>query len=62
LYTDEDIRQLCARVIKAQGPDFQSAIAELKVAFRGRIEDLSNFALATMLKVGRVGDSQSSTN
>jgi hypothetical protein len=60
LYTDEDIRKLCLKVLNAQGEEFYSAIGELRLAFRSRIENLSNFALATIFKVNRPGDSDSS--
>lgn len=56
MYTDEDIRRLCFKVLNAQGEEFHSAIAELRSAFRNRIENLSNFALATILGVPRPGD------
>jgi hypothetical protein len=62
LYNDEDIRRLCARALKTQGTEFQSAITELRVAFRYRVEDLSNYAWATLLKVGRAEDSNTNTN
>ena len=57
MYTDEDNRRLCLKVLNAEGEDFYSAIAELRSAFRNRIENLSNFALATIFKVNRPADS-----
>jgi len=60
LYTDEDIRRLCLKVLNAEDEEFYSAIAELRSAFRNRIENLSNFALASIFKVNRPGDSDTS--
>ena len=62
MYSDEKIRSLCFQALKGQGSDFQAALVELRIAFRTRIDDLSNLALATALKVGRSGDSSVSTN
>lgn len=52
--TDEQIRDLCARVLGASRSEFESAIRELQSAIRHRLEDLSNHAIATLLKMPRV--------
>lgn len=51
--TDEQIRELCARVLGAGEGDFESAIRELQSAIRYRLEDLSNRAIATLLMMPR---------
>lgn len=35
--SDEEIRSLCARVVKAQGKDFDTAIADLQSAIEARL-------------------------
>lgn len=52
--TDEQIRELCARVLGSSGAEFERAIRELQSAIRYRLEDLSNQAIATLLKMPRV--------
>lgn len=51
--TDEQIRELCARVLGAGEGDFEHAIRELQSAIRYRLEDLSNRAVATLLMMPR---------
>jgi hypothetical protein len=51
--TDEEIRDLCARVVAADGTEFERAIRELQSAIRYRLEDLSNKAVATLLMMPR---------
>lgn len=51
--TDEQIRELCARVLGANEGDFESAIRDLQSAIRYRLEDLSNRAIATLLMMPR---------
>jgi hypothetical protein len=52
--TDDEIRELCAQVVSASGVEFETAIRELQSAIRHRLEDLSNQAIATLLKMPRV--------
>jgi hypothetical protein len=52
--TDEQIRELCARVIGAADSEFDGAIRDLQSAIRHRLEDLSNQAVATLLRMPRV--------
>jgi hypothetical protein len=42
---------MCARALVAQGAEFDAAIAELQVALRNRIAEISNLALAALLKM-----------
>lgn len=37
--SDEEIRLLCARVVNAQGKDFDEAIAELQSAIEARLKN-----------------------
>jgi hypothetical protein len=55
--SDEQIRELCARVIGAADSEFDGAIRDLQSAIRHRLEDLSNQAVATLLRMPRVSDS-----
>jgi hypothetical protein len=54
--SDEQIRELCARVIGAADSEFDGAIRDLQSALRHRLEDLSNQAVATLLRMPRVSD------
>jgi hypothetical protein len=55
--TDEQIREMCARVLTTTGAGFESSIRELQSAIRQRLEGLSNQAVATMLRVPRAAAS-----
>src|SRR5579864_8304421 len=37
--TDDQVRELCRRVISAQGPEFEGAMSELQTALRERFEE-----------------------
>ena len=52
--SDDEIRELCARALTAQGKEFEVAISDLQSAIRYRLEDLSNQVIATLLKMPRV--------
>lgn len=52
--SDDEIRELCARALTAQGKEFEVAIRDLQSAIRYRLEDLSNQVLATLLKMPRM--------
>jgi hypothetical protein len=56
--TDDQIRELCARVLNAPDCDFETAIRDLQSAIRYRLEDISNQAIATLLKMPRISDRQ----
>lgn len=51
--TDDQIRQLCSRVLTTSGAEFESTISDLQSAIRQRLEGISNRAVATMLRVPR---------
>ena len=51
--TDEEIRELCSRLLATDGTEFDSVLVELQSALRGRFERLSNLAVATILKMPR---------
>lgn len=42
---------MCARALVAQGAKFDAAIVELQVALRNRIAEVSNLAIAALLKM-----------
>lgn len=42
---------MCARALVAQGATFDAAIVELQVALRNRIAEVSNLAVAALLKM-----------
>jgi hypothetical protein len=50
-YTDEQIRELCARALAAKGLEFEAVISKLRVALRNRAESLSNLAVAMLLQM-----------
>lgn len=52
--SDERIRELCAQALESNGAEFETAIRDLQSAIRYRLEDLSNRAVATLLKMPRV--------
>jgi 2-oxo-4-hydroxy-4-carboxy--5-ureidoimidazoline (OHCU) decarboxylase len=54
--TDDQIKELCSRVLTAKDAEFETAIRELQSAIRYRLEDISNQAIATLLKMPRVAD------
>lgn len=49
--TDDEIRELCSRLLSAKGLDFESVIHELQSAIHGRFEKLSNLAMASILRM-----------
>lgn len=49
--TDVQIRELCARALTTHGSEFEAAIRELQSALRTRVEELSNLAIASILKI-----------
>ena len=49
--TDEEIREICSRLVEANDSDFEQVVEELKSALRSRFERLSNLAVATILKM-----------
>jgi hypothetical protein len=59
--TDEEIRAACARLVAAEGAQFESALRELKSALRGRFERLSNLAVATILRMPALAPEQEQT-
>lgn len=63
--TDQEVRALCARVVAAQGAEFEGAIVALQAALRERFEGLSNLTVATILnmpKAKRTGDKKEAGN
>jgi hypothetical protein len=50
-YTDEQIRELCARALAAKGLEFEAVISKLRVALRNHAESLSNLAVAMLLQM-----------
>lgn len=42
---------MCARALVAHGAQFDAAIVELQVALRNRIAEISNLAVAALLKM-----------
>lgn len=51
--TDDEIREICGRIMRANDSDFGSVVQELQTALRSRFEKLSNLAVATILKMPR---------
>lgn len=49
--TDDEIREICSRLLTAKDSDFESVVQELRSALRNRFEKLSNLAVATILKM-----------
>jgi predicted RNase H-like HicB family nuclease len=63
--SDDEIRELCIRASLAQGESFSAAITELKIALRNRIENISNYALSTILQIPKaapVGEKKDGTD
>ena len=57
LRSDQDIRALCAKVIRAQGTDeFQSALAELRAAMREHVIDAENRGIHLILGKPKTSD------
>ena len=48
---ENKIKDLCARVIAAEGEELYSALAELRTLLRTHCEELQNIAIATVLKI-----------
>ena len=46
---EEYIKVLCARAITAEGPDFESATAELHTALKAHIDRIRALAVAALL-------------
>ena len=49
--TEDQIKELCARVIAAEGEELYSALAELRTVLRNHCEEVQNMALASVLKI-----------
>lgn len=49
--TDEEIREICARLLTANDSDFESIVQDLQRALRSRFEKVSNLAVAAILKM-----------
>lgn len=68
--TDEVIREICSRLLAANDSDSELVLQELQSALRSRFENLSNLAVATILKMprprkpgeakGKIGDREKS--
>ena len=57
MQSDQDIRALCAKVIKAQDSDaFQSALAELRAAIHEHVLDAENKGIHLILGKPRISD------
>ena len=57
LQSDQDIKALCAKVIRAQGSDaFQSALAELRAAIHEHVIDAENKGIHLILRKPRISD------
>lgn len=48
--SEELIRELCVRVLAAQGADFTVALADLQAALKTHVKSLRAMAAATLLK------------
>jgi len=49
--TEQEVRDLCRRVIQAKDPsEFRSMVSELHVALREHIQRIENLGLYTILK------------
>lgn len=53
-YSDEKIRELCARAIAAEGEEFYAAMADLREFLRRASHNMENNTLASVLKVSKV--------
>jgi light-regulated signal transduction histidine kinase (bacteriophytochrome) len=49
--TEDQIKDLCVRVIAAEGEELYSTLAELRTVLRTHCEELQNMALASVLKI-----------
>jgi len=50
-YTDEQIRELCARALVARGPELEALISELRIALRNRTQLVSNLSVGVILQM-----------
>ena len=48
---ENKIKDLCARVIAAEGEELYSALAELRTLLRTHCEELQNITMASVLKI-----------
>jgi len=48
---ENKIKELCARVIAAEGEELYSALGELRTLLRTHCEGLQNIAVASVLKI-----------
>jgi hypothetical protein len=49
MLSDETIKELCARVIEAEAPDFERAANDLRAALKKHAESLRGLAAAVLL-------------
>ena len=47
--SDDVVRELCARVVEAEGDDFQTAMNDLQAAMSTHIESLRTMAVTALL-------------
>ena len=53
IFTGDKIKELCARLIAADGEEFEAVLADLRVLMRKHSEYLQNRTTATVLKFPR---------